>query len=107
MAVIRINELLKKRGKQEVRIIQQAQGGARIKVLIGTCNHCMKLAENVKTAMLELGYPSSDMETISDLVAIAKMGIVTTPALIIDGRLCSCGQVLSVDEVKQLIMKQN
>lgn len=106
MSVIRINELLKKRGKPEVRIIQQACEGARIKVLVGTCKHCMKLQANTELAMQELGYPLSDMETISDLVRIAKLGIITTPALIVDGKLVSCGKVLSVDEIKGFIAKK-
>lgn len=106
MSVIRINELLKKRGKPEVRIIRQACEGARVKVLVGTCQHCMKLKANTELAMQELGYPLSDMETISDLVRIAKLGIITTPALIVDGKLISCGKVLSVDEIKGFIAKK-
>lgn len=106
MAVIRINERLKKRGKQEVRIIPQASEGARIKVLIGTCAHCMKLRENTLQAMRELGYPESELETISDLVTITRMGIVATPALIVGGRLLCCGKVLSTEEIKKLIMRE-
>lgn len=105
MAVIRINEKLKKRGKQEVRLIPQASDGARIKVLVGTCAHCMKLHENTLKAMHELGYPESEMETISDLVTITRMGIVATPALIVDGKLLCSGKVLSTDEIKELIKK--
>lgn len=107
MAVIRINELLKKRGMPEVRIIPQACDGARIKVLVGTCKHCMKLKSNTELAMQELGYPLSDMETISDLVRIAKLGVITTPALIVEGKLVSCGKVLSVDEIKRFIAKKD
>ena len=107
MAVIRINEKLKKRGKQEVRLIPQASDGARIKVLVGTCAHCMKLHENTLKAMHELGYPESEMETISDLVTITRMGIVATPALIVDGKLLCSGKVLSPDEIKELIKKED
>lgn len=106
MSVIRINELLKKRGMPEVRIINQACEGARIKVLVGTCKHCMKLKANTELAMRELGYPLSEMETISDLVRIAKLGVITTPALIVEGKLVSCGKVLSVEEIKCFITKK-
>lgn len=106
MAVIRINELLKKRGKNEARIIPQAVNGAPIKVLVGTCAHCSKLKENAEKALQELGIPNGEMEVISDLVAITKMGIVTTPALIIHGKLLCCGKVLTIDEIKLLIAKE-
>lgn len=103
MSLIRINEKLKKRGQPEVHIIKDACEGCRIKVLVGTCKHCMRLKTNAELAMQELNYPITDMETISDITQIVKLGVITTPALIVDGKLVSCGKVLSVEEIKSLI----
>ena len=43
MSYIKINDILKKRGKSPVRISPAAMEGARIKVLVGSCAHCAKL----------------------------------------------------------------
>lgn len=106
MAFIKINSILKKRGQNEVRIIPAAVNGARIKVLVGSCAHCAKLRNNVVAAMKQANIPETELETISDLVKITRMGIITTPALIVDGKLLCCGKVLSVAELLPLL-KQN
>lgn len=106
MAFIKINDMLKKRGKEQVRLVPNAVGGARVKVLIGTCAHCAKLKDNTVTAMQALGMDQSDLEVISDLASIARMGVVATPSLIIDGRLVACGKNLSVEELKELLNKR-
>lgn len=108
MAFIKINSILKKRGQNEVRIIPAAVNGARIKVLVGSCAraHCAKLRDNVVAAMKQANIPETELETISDLVKITRMGIITTPALIVDGKLLCCGKVLSVEELLPLL-KQN
>lgn len=106
MAFIKINSILKKRGQNEVRIIPAAVNGARIKVLVGSCAHCVKLRNNVVAAMKQANIPETELETISDLVKITRMGIITTPALIVDGKLLCCGKVLSVEELLPLL-KQN
>lgn len=97
MAYIKINEILKKRGKKEAELITAAMGGARIKVLVGSCSHCAKLKDNVLLAARALDIPDSDIEIITDLARIVRMGVMTTPALIVDGRLVSVGKVLSVE----------
>lgn len=103
MSVVRINELLKKRKKDEVKIINSLSSKPPIKVLIGSCSHCNKLRDNVQAAMNELNIPVSELEIISDLVTIAKMGIISTPALIINSKLLCVGKVLSVEEIKDLL----
>ena len=57
-------------------------------------------------AMKQANIPETELETISDLVKITRMGIITTPALIVDGKLLCCGKVLSVEELLPLL-KQN
>ena len=103
MAYIKINDMLKKRGKKEVRVMPGAMNGARIKVLIGGCSHCAKLRDNVLEAAERLSIPQSDIEVVTDLARIMRMGIMTTPALIVDGRLVSMGKVLDVESVMKLI----
>ena len=105
MAYIKITDILKKRGKKEVCVVPAAQGGARIKVLIGGCAHCAKLRDNVLAAAEELKVPEGDIEVVTDLARIARMGIMTTPALIIDGRLVGIGKILPVEQVRELLQR--
>jgi hypothetical protein len=107
MAYIKINDILKKRGKKEAQLVPQAVEGARIKVLIGGCSHCAKLRDNVLEAAAQLGIPESDIEVITDLAKIMRFGIMSTPALIVEGRIVSIGKVLPVDKVAELIKNKS
>ena len=41
----------------------------------------------------------------TDFSQIAAYGVMTTPALVVDGKVVSYGKVLKKDEVKALIQK--
>lgn len=47
----------------------------------------------------------TDIEHVTDFVKIAAYGVMTTPALVVDGQVVSYGKVLSKDEAKTLIQK--
>ena len=71
--------------------------------ILGTgCAKCQQLAERAEEAARELGVPY-ELEKITDPAAIARMGVMRTPALAIDGRVRLAGRVASVDEVKGLL----
>ena len=103
MSYIKINDILKKRGKNPVRISSAAMDGARIKVLIGSCAHCAKLKDNVFEAAKRLGMAQSEIEVISDLARMVKMGVMVTPSLIVNGQIVSSGKALSVDDIIPLL----
>ena len=103
MSYIKINDILKKRGKSPVRISPAAMEGARIKVLVGSCAHCAKLKDNVLEAAKVLGIPESDIEVVSDLARIVKMGVMVTPSLIVNGQIVSSGKALSVESIIPLL----
>ena len=105
MAYIKINDILKKRGKNPVRISSAAMDGARIKVLIGSCAHCAKLKDNVLEAAKVLGIPESDIEVVSDLARIVKMGVMVTPSLIVNGQIVSSGKALDVEAIKEMLIQ--
>lgn len=107
MSYIKINDILKKRGKSPVRVSHAAMDGARIKVLVGSCAHCARLKDNVLEAAKRLDIPESDIEIISDLARIVKMGVMVTPSLIVDGQIVSSGKALSADEIIPLLESKN
>ena len=43
------------------------------------------------------------MEKVEDLREIMRFGVMTTPALAVDGRVKSAGKVLSPEAVKELL----
>ena len=103
MSYIRITEKLKKRGAGDIRIIPAAAQGARIKVLVGGCAHCARLKQSVFDAAKKLNIPESSIEVVTDLAAIVRLGVMTTPSLIVDGRLVSSGKALTSEQVISLL----
>ena len=45
------------------------------------------------------------IDHVTDFTQIAAYGVMTTPALVVDGKVVSYGKVLSKEEVKTLIIK--
>ncbi len=76
----------------------------KIQVFGPGCPKCVKLAENVRTAIRELGI-DADVEKVSDMLKIMEQGVMLTPGLVIDGKTESSGKALSVEQVKELFGK--
>ena len=76
--------------------------GAKVKILGAGCSKCNELEVHTTEAMKQLGM-QPDIEHITDFVQIASYGVMTTPALVIDGKVVSLGKVLSVEEIKELL----
>lgn len=75
-----------------------------VKVFGSGCKNCQNLHQNVIDSLLELGI-SADVEYITDLQKIMEAGIMSMPALMVNGEIVSSGKVLSVNEVKRIISK--
>ncbi len=45
------------------------------------------------------------IEHITDFARIASYGVMTTPALVIDGKVVSYGKVLKTEEVVKILQK--
>lgn len=77
---------------------------AGIKILGSGCAKCRELEEHTKEAMTQLGL-HEPVEHVTDFARIAAYGVMTTPALVIDGSVVSYGKVLKTDEVNILLEK--
>jgi small redox-active disulfide protein 2 len=66
------------------------------------CAKCVKTEEIVKQAVEQAGI-EAEIEHVSDIVAMAKAGILMTPALAIDGKVVMKGKVPEASEVVSLI----
>jgi small redox-active disulfide protein 2 len=69
-----------------------------IKVLGTGCAKCVKLHEHVGEALKKAGITAS-VEKVTDLAAIMGYGVMSTPALVIDGKVVSTGKLLSPAEI--------
>jgi small redox-active disulfide protein 2 len=81
-----------------------AAGGkeAQVKILGSGCAKCNALEEATRAALAELGM-ENDIDHVTDFVQIAAYGVMTTPALVVDGKVLSCGKVLEKEEIMALI----
>lgn len=76
----------------------------KIKVLGACCKKSTETFENTKLAVKELGI-NAEVENIGDIVEIAKYGVMSTPALVIDEKVVSYGKFLKIEDVKKIIKK--
>lgn len=65
---------------------------ASVKVLGSGCARCSALEAAVRAALAELGVDTA-IEHVTDFMQIAAYGVMTTPALVVGGRVVSCGRV--------------
>ena len=75
-----------------------------IKVLGSGCANCVKLEENAKIAVKELGLEAEFIK-VKDMEGIASYGIMRTPGLVVDEKVVSYGKVLTSDQIKPLLVK--
>lgn len=71
-------------------------------VLGGGCAKCNELEAAVRAALAELGR-QEEVGHVTDFVQIAALGVMTTPALLVDGKVLSSGRVLNKEEAKALL----
>ena len=80
----------------------------KIEILGVGCKNCERLykhaLEAVKTAGLE---ETASVTKIENIDQFMKYGVMTTPALVIDGKVVSVGKVLKVKEIKKKIEELN
>lgn len=74
----------------------------RIQVLGPGCQKCNALYAHAEQAARELGL-EYEIEKVSDLGTIMGYGIMTTPALVVDGKVRLAGRVLSAQQLKALL----
>ncbi|WP_417909655.1 thioredoxin family protein [Candidatus Electronema sp. PJ] len=74
----------------------------KIQILGTGCPKCKKLAEQAEAAAkaLQLDF---ELEKITDIRQIMVFGVMTTPALAIDGEVKLVGMVPSVEELKKML----
>lgn len=75
-----------------------------IKVLGTGCTKCKTLYKATEEAIKETGI-DANLSKVEDIVEIMKHGVMTTPALVVDGKVVVKGKVPSVKDIVKLINK--
>ncbi len=71
--------------------------------ILGTgCPKCKTLLAHTEEAVRQLGLEAT-IAKVEKITDIMKFGVMTTPALVVDGVVKSAGRVLAVDDIKQHI----
>lgn len=74
----------------------------KIQILGTGCAKCNALMMATEKAAQALGL-SYELEKVTDLSQIMAFGVMTTPALFVDGKVKVTGKVPSVEELKTLL----
>lgn len=74
----------------------------KLKILGTGCAKCNALTMITEKAAQALGLPY-ELEKVTDLKQIMAFGVMTTPALVVDGKVKVSGKVPSVDEIKTML----
>jgi small redox-active disulfide protein 2 len=71
--------------------------------ILGTgCPKCKKLAEIAEQVAKASGI-EYELVKVTDINEIMRLGVMSTPALVVDGEVKVCGRIPKPDELKALI----
>lgn len=74
----------------------------KIQILGTGCPKCKLLNANTEAAVKALGIEVT-IEKVEKIQDIMKFGVMTTPALVVDGVVKSVGKVLSAENIRKFL----
>ncbi len=74
----------------------------KIVVLGPGCPKCEKLKKDVEQVVAELGL-ECEISKVGDLQEMLKYGVMSTPALVVDGEVKAVGKAPSVAELRTML----
>lgn len=76
----------------------------KIEIMGTGCKKCQHLEANAKQAVVNLNL-TAEVSHITDPVEIAMRGVMSTPAMAINGKVVSKGQVISTEQIQPLLQR--
>ncbi len=73
-----------------------------VKILGSGCAKCHTLADQTTKAAEELGI-EINMEKVTNLADIMKYGVMSTPALVVNGQVKVSGKVPNLNDIKKML----
>jgi small redox-active disulfide protein 2 len=74
----------------------------KVQILGGGCSKCNVLSQETQKAAAELGI-EIQLEKVQDFTEIMKFGVMTTPALVVDGEVQFQGQVKKAKDIQEYL----
>ena len=74
-----------------------------IKILGTGCSRCKTLEKTTREAVAELNLEAS-VEKIEDIRKIMDYGIISTPGLVINGKVVLSGKTPKISELKEILI---
>ncbi len=74
----------------------------KIEILGPGCPRCQSLEANAKQAVKELGIDAQVIK-VTEMGKIMSYGVMSTPGIVVDGKVMGSGKLFSVDEIKQML----
>ncbi len=71
----------------------------KIEILGPGCAGCQQLAKNAEEAAKALNL-SYEIVKVTDMAKIIGYGVISTPGIVVDGKLKGSGKLFTVDEIK-------
>lgn len=78
----------------------------KIEILGTGCSKCKALEEAVKQAVAKIG-GFHEVKKVDDIVEIMNYGVMSTPALVVDGVVRSSGKQLNVEDIVKILSNNN
>jgi small redox-active disulfide protein 2 len=75
-----------------------------IKILGTGCPKC-KTLEKLTREVVEINGMDATITKVEDIMEIMKFGVMTTPALVVNGKVEIKGRVPSANEIKQVLTR--
>jgi small redox-active disulfide protein 2 len=74
----------------------------KLQILGMGCAKCVKLTAVAETAAKDLGL-DYEVEKVTDPEEFVRLGVMVTPALVVDGKVKSMGQIPTAAQMKKLL----
>jgi small redox-active disulfide protein 2 len=74
----------------------------KVEILGMGCPKCKKLYENAQAAVKESGV-NAEIVKVEDIQKIVNYGLISTPAIVIDGEVKAAGRAPAPDEIRRWI----
>ena len=87
-----------------MRNSRSSGGDMKIEILGTGCPKCKLLEENAKKAVAELGI-DAEVCKVTDISEIVGYGVMSTPAIVVEGEVKAHGRIPDTEEIKKWLRK--